>query len=95
MKIAIIHLSDFHVCEKDHFIQNKIDAVASGIDSLQNVDEYIITFTGDLANTGKKNEYKAARHIFSSLISQLKAKNGKFVNLLLAPGNRMMHHSYA
>lgn len=87
MKIAIIHLSDFHVCEKDYFIQKKIDAVASGVSSLRNVDEYIITFTGDLANSGKKNEYKAARHIFTSLISQLKAKSGKFINLLLVPGN--------
>lgn len=88
MKVAIIHLSDFHVKENDHFSQKKITEVLAGLDVLKDIDEYIIIFTGDLAYSGKINEYKRSRYLISNLLNGVKRKNdSRFVNMFILPGN--------
>lgn len=88
MKVAIIHLSDFHIKSWDHFEFEKIEGIVSSLNTLGKVDEYIIVFSGDLANSGAVNEYKKSRFLFGHLISKIKQKNNnKFVNLLIVPGN--------
>ena len=48
MKTAIIHISDFHIKENDHFIVDKIDKIANALNVLGKIDKYIVIFSGDL-----------------------------------------------
>ena len=84
MKVAIIHLSDFHIKSWDHFEFEKIEGIVSSLNTLGKVDEYIIAFSGDLANSGAVNEYKKSRFLFGHLISKIKQKNN----------NKFLHHLY-
>ena len=88
MKIAIIHLSDFHVHAGEHFLDEKIEKFLGTLNTLGNVDEYIIVFSGDLADSGMINEYKSSRYIIGKIISGIKNINkNKMVDLLMVPGN--------
>lgn len=88
MKIGILHFSDFHVKENEHFLNEKIQKIQSALNVLGRLDEYIIVFSGDLSNSGKANEFKRARFFFNKIIPLLKEKNsGKFVPLCIVPGN--------
>ena len=88
MKIAIIHLSDFHIHDRDHFLEQKITGILSALNVLENVDDYIVVFSGDLSNSGQVNEFKQSRHLLGKIIYGIKKKNSnKFVNLFMVPGN--------
>lgn len=88
MRIAIIHLSDFHIHDRDKFLYEKTNGVLSAINVLGSIDDYIIVFSGDLSYSGKVNEFKRSRYLFNKLISGIKQKNNnKFVNLFMVPGN--------
>lgn len=88
MKVAVIHLSDFHIKDRDSFERAKINGIITSLNVLGNVDEYLVVFSGDLAQSGGINEYKKSRYLFGQLISGIKQKNkNRFVNLLLVPGN--------
>lgn len=71
MKIAIIHLSDFHIQENCRICSAKLNALVSALSVLGNVDHYVIAFSGDLAASGKINEYSSRQMICIS-ISQTK-----------------------
>lgn len=88
MKVAIIHLSDFHIKDRDRFERAKLNGIISSLNALGSADEYLVVFSGDLAYSGRVNEYKQSRYLFANLINGIKQKNNdKFVNLLMVPGN--------
>ena len=88
MKIAIVHLSDFHIKAGDHFLPQKINGVLSAINILGKVDDYIVVFSGDLSFSGQINEFKRSRYLLGRIINGIKKKNdNKFVNLFMVPGN--------
>ena len=88
MKIAIIHLSDFHIQSDKEYLDVKIEKLLTALNILGKIDDYAIVFSGDLANSGKINEYKSSRHVFSKIIRGIKQKNeNRFINLMLIPGN--------
>ena len=88
MKVAIIHLSDFHIKNGERFERVKINGIISSLNALGDLDEYLVVFSGDLANSGNINEYRQSRFLFAQLINGIKQKNNdKFVNLLMVPGN--------
>ena len=88
MKVAIIHLSDFHIKDRERFERAKLNGIISSLNALGEVDEYLVVFSGDLANSGSINEYRQSRFLFGQLISGIKQKNqDKFVNLFMVPGN--------
>ena len=88
MKIAIVHLSDFHVHAGDRFLPQKTEGILSVLNILGKVDDYIVVFSGDLSNSGQINEFKQSRYLLGRIISGIKQKNNnKFVNLFMVPGN--------
>ena len=88
MKLAIIHLSDFHVKENDRFVFQKVDKLISALNVCGKVDDYILVFSGDYANSGHINEYKNARKLMGKIVDGIKTKNcNNFVNLFMVPGN--------
>ena len=86
MKIAIVHLSDFHIKENDKFAFQKVEKLISALNVCGKVDEYIVVFSGDFAYSGKINEYKKARELMSKIIRELKTKNNNnFVKIFFKP----------
>ena len=75
MKVAIIHLSDFHIKDREHFERAKINGIVSSLNALGQLDEYLVVFSGDLANSGGINEYRQSRFLFGQLIGGIKQKN--------------------
>ena len=88
MKIAIVHLSDFHIRAGDQFLSLKTNGILSALNILGKVDDYIVVFSGDLSNSGQVNEFKQSRYLLGKIISGIKQKNdNKFINLFMVPGN--------
>ena len=88
MKVAIVHLSDFHIRDGEQFVPQKINGIVSALNVLGTIDDYIVVFSGDLSQSGQINEFKQSRYLFGKIISGIKQKNGnKFVNLFMIPGN--------
>lgn len=88
MKIAIVHLSDFHIRSGDQFLSQKTNGILSALNILGKVDDYVVVFSGDLSSSGQVNEFKRARYLFGKIISGIKKKNdNKYVNLFMVPGN--------
>lgn len=88
MKIAIVHLSDFHIHAGDKFLSQKTEGILSALNVLGKVDDYIVVFSGDLSHSGQVNEFKQSRYLLGKIISGIKQKNdNKFVNLFMVPGN--------
>lgn len=88
MKIAIVHLSDFHIHEGEGLLDQKINGIVSALNVLGNVDDYVVVFSGDLSYSGQVNQFKQARPIFEKILKGIKQKNGnKFVNTFMVPGN--------
>lgn len=88
MKIAIVHLSDFHIHAGEKFLPQKINGVLAALNILGKVDDYIVVFSGDLSHSGQVNEFKQSRYLLGKIISGIKQKNdNKFVNFFMVPGN--------
>ncbi len=88
MKIAVLHISDFHIRSGDHFLEEKISGLLSALNVLGKVDDYLVVFSGDLSNSGQVNEFKKSRYLLSRIINGIKQKNdNKFINFFMVPGN--------
>lgn len=88
MKIALLHISDFHLKDGDIFCNTKIDKFVDSLKSFQNIDDIIILISGDIVFSGGINEYKTYRKLQTILINKLKEKiNDKFIPIYLVPGN--------
>ena len=58
MKIGILHLTDAHISSKNDFICSKTSKIVAAIKNVfEECEKIYIAFTGDIAKTGKKEEY--------------------------------------
>lgn len=90
MKIAIIQLSDIHISSnRDWIISRAKYYVAASKSVVNECQKVIIVLSGDIANTGKVEEYQVASSFFRKLEEGLKQENdalGKF-EYVIVPGN--------
>lgn len=89
MKILFLHLSDLHISSKDTLSYQKLDAIINSLKSVDDFDECIIIVSGDIAFSGKEEEYSITYKLFGYLLKNISNKylNGKKINLLMVPGN--------
>lgn len=73
MKLAILHLSDFHFKkENSDWIIDRAHQVANAVKlSFADCKKIYIVVSGDIANTGQPSEYEAAKTFFTRLRSGL------------------------
>jgi len=89
MKIMFLHLSDLHIKE-DSQINFKIDKLVSATQSIDKVDKCILICSGDLAFSGKKEEYNNVRSFFHTLLSKLGNCKNQYIKTYFVPGNHDM-----
>lgn len=90
MRIAFIHLCDFHIKVETSFVERKIAKFLDSINVVNNVDKYVIIFTGDLTYSGKKDEFVKGKKLLDSFFRGIKLKKEGYVELYIVPGNHDM-----
>lgn len=95
MKIALLHISDFHLKDKDTFNYQKIDSFINCLKSLPSIDEIIILISGDITFSGKINEYKVFKKLKGTLINKLKEEliGNKYIYIYCVPGNHDLDYT--
>ena len=87
MKVALIHLSDLHV--KSNYCSNSMyeKKIVDEIKNISNeIEMYCFILSGDLVDTGNKNEYKQVTKFFNNLKRLLNIDLNK-VRFYFVPGN--------
>lgn len=55
MKILFLHISDTHFLENTNFRDINIYAMVDALDKIEKFDKCILIYSGDVAQSGKKN----------------------------------------
>lgn len=87
MKVVIYHISDLHIEKKKDIKVPQVYKIVDVLYSIGNFDAVLIIASGDIADTGKHEQYDAAYHMFGTIIKTIKNKFKKDVYMLSVPGN--------
>lgn len=89
MSLAIVHLSDIHIRHSTPEIEARFLGIATALETSDTlVTHVVILVSGDVAESGKKEEYEAAAKLFKNLISRITSLgNIRQVSLFAVPGN--------
>lgn len=83
---ALLHISDMHICGTRE--PKSPDTVVAALRSLnENLDTVVIVVTGDIALSGKPQEYEKATAYFQKLRRLLAQETGEEIPLVVCPGN--------
>lgn len=89
MRILFLHLSDAHFKEDTKIRDIHVHAMINGLKQIGTADECVLIFSGDIAHSGEKNQYKVAERFLGTLIKGIKEgylPNRK-IYTLITPGN--------
>ena len=93
MKVAILHLSDLHLCKNNtEWLNTKAEKIVSAVwNDFSVCAKIIIVVSGDIANAGTAEEYTYAKTFFAKLLRAFAEKNLKETELenkiICVPGN--------
>ncbi len=88
--LGILHLSDMHLKESKNAnpILNRIDSIVAAVknESVE-CNDIIIIFSGDIAFSGKSEEYDLAYIFFEELIRKLRVETKAWFRVIFVAGN--------
>lgn len=92
MKVLVVHLSDIHIVtnNSNNFILNKTEKLVDAVKNLEiNIQACFIVVSGDIAFSGKEEEYTIANDLVKNLIASLKDNlvNIEQIHSVFVPGN--------
>lgn len=89
MNYSILHLSDIHFRSIDDHIINKVSKISDAIRlNLLQSNMLFVIISGDIAFSGKNEEYEVAKLFLEELIKLIKDKNKEIkIEIIVAPGN--------
>lgn len=93
MKIALLHLSDMHIDSTNcQWLKQKTGQIVSAVwNDFSECEKIIIVVSGDIAYSGKKEQYDYAKDFFRALLrefAQKKLGNIELCNkIICVPGN--------
>ncbi len=88
MAMLLVHLSDLHVRSDKDAVLKKGAAIASSLNSrVANASLIVVVVSGDIAFSGGKKEYAAAKLLFDEIRKRLKKEARCEVEFLICPGN--------
>jgi hypothetical protein len=86
--VALLHLSDIHLKSELDPVLERLKQIADAIGpELKPMSACIIVLSGDIAFSGRDEEYVAADRLVSELTDQLRSRFSGEVHLVLCPGN--------
>ena len=87
--IAILHLSDIHICERDNPIATRVNAVAAVLRAeATKLDACFIVLSGDVAFSGLAPEYSIAHRLLLDLHQKITSDHSTAqVEFVVVPGN--------
>lgn len=86
--VLLLHLTDIHIASERDAILGKSENIAAALNSsVPTAELIVIVVSGDIAFSGKAEEYAAAEKMLKSLISSLQAEARCPVKIVLSPGN--------
>lgn len=88
MSLLLVHLSDIHIKDGSDPILKKSDAIANALNNrLTNAKLVVILVSGDIAFSGKRKEYQAAKLFLEGIRKKIKKEARCEVEFLICPGN--------
>ena len=93
MKIALLHLSDIHIDRTNYqWLIKRTDQIVSAVWSgFSECEKIIIIVSGDIAYSGKKEQYGYAKEFFKALLREFAQRNLGSIELdnkiICVPGN--------
>jgi hypothetical protein len=91
--IGILHLSDIHIAAESDAILKRPQLIAAAARATHgSVDTWVVACGGDVAQSGKSEEYDLAHEFFDTLAKELGTPRQKLVTVLI-PGNHDLDFS--
>ncbi len=89
MKLQLIHLSDMHFSKKTDPFEIQIDKIVQSMNAIGDADECILVLSGDLAASGRYNEYRYVSSLVGAISKTVREEkfNGKHIEVICVPGN--------
>ena len=88
MSLVIIHLTDIHIHDEKDLILKKSKKIAIAINShIHSSDDVIISVTGDIAFSGKQEQYELATIFFNDIVRYIIDKTSITPHILFVAGN--------
>jgi len=89
LTIALLQLSDIHFKKDDNSVLNKIEKIFDAIKNEVDTCKYLfIVFTGDIAFSGQKDEYRQAEILINDLQTRIRNYNNNIkIEFIFTPGN--------
>lgn len=88
MSLSVIHLSDIHIKDASDLILTRTNPLkAACVSSLPSNGVVVIVISGDIAFSGKEEEYKLAHDLINDLISYIIEQKNSDVHVVCVPGN--------
>ncbi len=88
MTTAILHLSDIHIKgESDPILSRAMNIAACLFRSLPDASRLLIIVTGDIAFSGKPEQYALANNFFREIEKYVLAEKDLPINFVFTPGN--------
>ena len=88
MSLLLVHLSDIHIRSDSDLILKKGEAIAKALNEhVAKAKLIVIVVSGDIAFSGSKKEYQAARSFFEGIRKYIRKEARCDVEFLICPGN--------
>ena len=88
MTISVLQLSDIHFKSANNSVMKKIDKIFNAIKNEIDSSSYLfITFTGDIAFSGKKEEYQVAELFLKNLTDKISSHKNINIQYIFTAGN--------
>lgn len=88
MKLLVVQLTDLHIKDREDEFSINIDEMIKSLKLVGDVDKIVIATSGDIAFSGKKEEYNCANGFLKALFKKLRKNfDVKNVEHIVVPGN--------
>ena len=88
MTVMMLHLSDIHIkTSQDLILQKGKQIAASVFRFLPRVSHIFIVVSGDIAYSGKKEEYELATTFLNNIRDEIQTEQETQIDFIVAPGN--------
>ena len=88
MRLSVVHFSDIHITDNGDKILKRIDSLKAAVtSSLPSNGSVLIAVSGDIAFSGKKEQYEIANSLLGEIAEYIQKEKGSQVNIVSVPGN--------